>query len=79
MVVQAALISALKEKRIAGAALDVFWEEPCLPAELAAMDNVVLTPHLGSNVREIREGRGQKLLANLRAFFEGRPVPNPVE
>jgi lactate dehydrogenase-like 2-hydroxyacid dehydrogenase len=79
VVVEEALVAALKEKRIAGAALDVFWEEPCLPAELAAMDNVVLTPHLGTNVREIREGRGQKLLANLRAHFEGKPVLYPVE
>ena len=79
VVVERDLIAALREKRIAGAALDVFWDEPCMPAELAAMDNVVLTPHLGSTVREIREERGRKMLANVRAFFEGKPVPNPVE
>ncbi len=38
------------------------------------MENVVLSPHLGSNTREIREERGRKLLANLRAHFAGRPV-----
>jgi hydroxypyruvate reductase len=75
---QAALIAALKEKRIAGAALDVFWDEPNVPAELLTMENVVLTPHLGSTVREIREERGRKMLANLRAHFDGKPVANPV-
>jgi hydroxypyruvate reductase len=75
---QAALIAALKEKRIAGAALDVFWDEPQVPAELLAMENVVLTPHVGSTVKEIREERGRKLLANVRAHFAGKPVLTPV-
>ncbi len=75
---QAALIAALKEKRIAGAALDVFWDEPNVPAELLALENVVLTPHIGSTVREIREERGRKLLANVRAHFAGKAVLNPV-
>jgi lactate dehydrogenase-like 2-hydroxyacid dehydrogenase len=73
-----ALISALKEKRIAGAGLDVFWDEPQVPEELTAMDNVVLLPHIGSTTREIREERGRKLLANLRAHFAGKPLPTPV-
>src|SRR4030095_1795674 len=63
---EAALIAALKEKRIAGAGLDVYWEEPRVPAELLAMDNVVLTPHIGSSTREVREERGRELFANLR-------------
>src|SRR5262245_9739301 len=63
---EAALIAALKEKRIAGAGLDVYWEEPRVPSELLAMDNVVLTPHIGSSTREVREERGRKLIANLR-------------
>jgi hydroxypyruvate reductase len=75
---QEALIAALREKRIAGAGLDVYWDEPNVPAELMAMDNVVLSPHLGSATLEIREERGQKLLANLRAHFSGQPVPTPV-
>ena len=75
---QEALIAALREKRIAGAALDVFWNEPQVPAELMTMENVVLSPHLGSATREIREERGRKLLANLRAYCAGKPVPNPV-
>jgi lactate dehydrogenase-like 2-hydroxyacid dehydrogenase len=75
---QEALIAALREKRIAGAGLDVYWDEPNVPAELLAMENVVLSPHLGSAVLEIRDERGRKLLANLRAFFAGEPLPNPI-
>ena len=74
-----ALIAALKEGRIAGAGLDVFWDEPRGPAELVTMENVVLAPHMGSSTREVREERGRKLLANLRAHFAGEPVPNPVK
>lgn len=73
-----ALITALREKRIAGAALDVFWDEPHVPEELMAMQNVVLLPHMGSATFEIREERGRKLLANLRAHFAGEPVLTPV-
>jgi hydroxypyruvate reductase len=74
-----ALIDALEHKRIAGAALDVYWREPEVPAALLAMDNVVLTPHVGSTTRELREERSRKLLANLEAHFAGRPVPYPVD
>lgn len=76
---QAALIAALREGRIAGAGLDVFWDEPRVPAELFAMENVVLTPHIGTSIREIRDERGRKLLANLRAFFAGEPLLTPLE
>ena len=72
---QAAVIAALKEKRIGGAALDVFWDEPRVPSDLMTLDNVVLTPHIGTSTREVREERGRKLLANLRAHFSGKPVP----
>jgi lactate dehydrogenase-like 2-hydroxyacid dehydrogenase len=72
-----ALIAALRDGRIAGAGLDVFWDEPRVPAELAAMEQVVLAPHIGSTTREVREERGRKLLANLRAHFAGEPVPTP--
>lgn len=75
---QEALIAALKNKRIAGAGLDVFWDEPQVPAELTTMDNVVLSPHMGSATLEIREERGRKLLANLRAHFSGKPVLTPI-
>ena len=78
IVEEAALISALKNGRIAGAALDVYWDEPRVPEALLAMENVVLVPHIGSSTREVRDARGEKLLANLRAHFSGKPVPNPL-
>jgi hydroxypyruvate reductase len=75
---ETALIEALQARRIAGAALDVFWSEPQVPAELAVMDNVVVLPHIGTTTVEIREDRGRMLLANLRAHFDGKPVPHSV-
>ena len=79
IVEERALIAALEEKRIAGAALDVFWNEPRVPAALMKMENVVLLPHIGSTTREVREDRGRKLMANLHAHFAGAPVPHPME
>ena len=74
---EAALIAALQNHRIAGAGLDVFWDEPRVPAALRNMEHVVIVPHIGSSTREIREGRGATLLANLRAHFAGKPVLTP--
>jgi lactate dehydrogenase-like 2-hydroxyacid dehydrogenase len=73
-----ALIAALESGQIAGAALDVFRDEPHVPAALLKMDNVVLAPHIGTSTREIRDERTRKLLANLRAFFSGQPLLHPV-
>lgn len=78
VVEQEALLGALRDGRIGGAALDVYWNEPEVPPELKAMDNVVLVPHIGSSTTEIREERGEMLLENLRAHFAGEPVPNRV-
>lgn len=75
---EAALITALKNGQIAGAGLDVYWDEPRVPEALIGMENVVLVPHIGSSTLEVREARGEKLLANLEAHFSGRPVPNPL-
>lgn len=75
---ESALLAALRDRRIAGAGLDVFWNEPRVPAELIAMEHVVMLPHVGSSTREIRAERGVKLLANLRAHFSGKPVLTPV-
>jgi D-3-phosphoglycerate dehydrogenase len=69
-----ALLNALKEKRIAGAALDVFWDEPRVPDALIDLDNVVLLPHVGSTTIEVRQERARKLMANLQAHFSGKPV-----
>jgi len=71
-----ALVRALKEKRIAGAGLDVFENEPKVEPELLGMQNVVLTPHLGSAVKELREGMANVVVDNIMAVLEGRRPPN---
>ncbi|WP_219219765.1 2-hydroxyacid dehydrogenase [Variovorax boronicumulans] len=75
---QPALIAALQAGTIAGAALDVFADEPNVPAELLAMDNVVLTPHIGSGTKQTREAMAQLTFDNLRAHFAGQPLLTPV-
>jgi hydroxypyruvate reductase len=75
---QAALIEALQKKMIAGAGLDVFVDEPNVPAELRKLDNVVLTPHIASGTVETRKAMSALALANLDAFTEGQPVLTPV-
>jgi len=74
-----ALIAALKDGVIAGAALDVFPDEPRVSPELVAMDNVVLTPHIGTSTNEIRRERSDLVLANLEAHFSGKAVLTPVK
>ena len=69
-----ALIAALQEKRIAGAGLDVFRDEPNVPEALLKMDNVLLLPHMGTSTREVREERARKLLMDVRAHFAGQPL-----
>jgi glyoxylate reductase len=69
---EAALVRALKEKRIAGAGLDVYEHEPKVSPELMQMPNVVLTPHLGSAVLELREGMANVVVDNAIALIEGR-------
>ena len=72
---EAVLVRALVERRIAGAALDVFEHEPQVPAALRTLDNVVLLPHIASATRETRQAMGQRVLDNLALFFaEGRLV-----
>ncbi len=75
---QAALIEALQKKMIAGAGLDVFVDEPNVPAELRKLDNVVLTPHIASGTVETRKAMSALALANLDAFTDGQPVLTPV-
>ena len=74
---QGALVAALGDGSIAGAALDVFDGEPEVPAELMAMENVVLTPHIASSTVEIRRAMGDLVYDNLRAHFDGKPVLTP--
>jgi lactate dehydrogenase-like 2-hydroxyacid dehydrogenase len=68
---QAALVDALVNKRIAGAGLDVFADEPNVPAALCTLDNVVLLPHVASGTRETRQAMADLTLANLRSFLAG--------
>ncbi len=78
LVDQAELIAALTDKRIAGAALDVFEEEPGVPPALRALPNVFLTPHIGSATYEGREAMARLVLANLDAFFAGADLPSAL-
>jgi lactate dehydrogenase-like 2-hydroxyacid dehydrogenase len=66
---EAALVRALVEKKIAGAGLDVFENEPNVPAELLSMDNVVLLPHIASATEETRLAMAQRVIDNLDLFF----------
>lgn len=74
----AALVAALSERRIAGAALDVFEDEPRVPPELWPLDNVLLTPHLGGRSPEAEQAMAELLAQNLAAHFEGLPLPTPI-
>jgi hydroxypyruvate reductase len=73
---EAALVRALREKRIAGAALDVYEREPHVPYELFTLDNVVLAPHIASATVQTREAMAQRVVDNLDAFFAGKPLPS---
>ena len=73
-----ALVAALQDKRIAGAAVDVFRDEPNAPEALMATENIVMTPHIASSTHETRRAMADLVLANLRAHFAGEPVPTPV-
>ncbi len=75
---EAALVRALKKKKIAGAGLDVFETEPKVPPALLKMTNVVLTPHLGSAVMEVRDIMANIVVDNIQALIDGRAPPNIV-
>ena len=68
---EAALVTALERGQIAGAALDVYEQEPRVTPGLLKLDNVVLLPHLGSATQETRVAMGMRALDNLKAFFAG--------
>jgi glyoxylate reductase len=78
-----ALLEALRERKIAGAGLDVYWNEPPVsePApspELFDFDNVILTPHMGSATVEARTKMALAVVENLRAMIAGERAPNAV-
>lgn len=78
LVDQEALIEAVAAGRIAGAGLDVYPDEPDVDPRLLDLPNLVLLPHLGSATLESRTAMGEKVLANIAAFAEGRELPDRV-
>jgi hydroxypyruvate reductase len=75
---EAVLLEALTEKRIGGAGLDVFADEPRVPEAFFGLDNVVLQPHVGSGTFHTRQAMGQLVVDNLTAYFAGKPLLTPV-
>jgi D-3-phosphoglycerate dehydrogenase len=73
-----ALDLALKEKRVAGAAIDVFATEPCTDSPLFHHDNVVVTPHLGASTHEAQEKAGTQVARSVRLALSGEFVPDAV-
>ncbi|MEN3292999.1 MAG: hypothetical protein V7642_2252 [Burkholderiales bacterium] len=73
-----ALVQALVGKRIAGAALDVFENEPHVPAALMSLDNVVLLPHVASNTHETRKAMNDLVVSNLRSYFARGRLETPI-
>jgi lactate dehydrogenase-like 2-hydroxyacid dehydrogenase len=76
---QKALIAALADETIAGAGLDVYEKEPHAPDALTAFPNVVLTPHVGGHTIDSHVAMQDCVIANLKAFFAGKPLPHPVQ
>ena len=75
---ESALSRMLEAGELAGAGLDVFEREPFIEPELLTMPNVVLTPHLGSAVLEVRDQMANVVVDNIEALLAGRPLPNCV-
>ncbi len=71
---QQALVTALTDETIAGAGLDVFEKEPHAPDALTALPNVVLTPHIGGHTLDSHTAMQDCVIANLDAFFAGKPL-----
>ena len=75
---EAALYSALKSGRIAGAGLDVFVDEPPTDSPLLGLENIVLTPHLGASTDEAQEKAGVSVAKSVRLALDGELVPDAV-
>lgn len=78
LVDESTLVSYLQQGKIAGAGLDVFFDEPVIPSELFDLHNVVLQPHNASGTWETREAMGSLVLDNLKAHFDNKPLLTPV-
>jgi D-3-phosphoglycerate dehydrogenase len=75
---EAALIAALQSGTLGAAGLDVFASEPSVPGALRRLDNVVLSPHIGTQTHDARRAMGDLTVDNLHAHFGGRPLLSPV-
>jgi len=75
---EAALLEALETGGIAGAALDVFCNEPKIDPRFYALDNVVIQPHTGSGSVETRAAMAKLQRDNIGAFLAGAPLMTPV-
>jgi glyoxylate reductase len=73
-----ALLAALKEKHIAGAGLDVFENEPAFHRDFLSLDNVVLTPHIGSATHDTRINMAKLAALNLTLALQGQRPPNLI-
>jgi lactate dehydrogenase-like 2-hydroxyacid dehydrogenase len=78
LVDEAALADALQRGALSAAGLDVFEREPSVSPRLLALENVVLLPHIGSATTASRGAMGDRVLANLDAFFRGAEPPDRV-
>lgn len=72
------LVTALRDGRLGGAALDVFADDPRVPEALLTLDNVILQPHIGSATVETRQAMGDLVIKNLALHFSGQPVVTPI-
>jgi D-3-phosphoglycerate dehydrogenase / 2-oxoglutarate reductase len=68
-----ALVNALKDKKITGAAIDVFPQEPCISSPLFALDNVIVTPHLGASTAEAQVTAASDVAVQIVDVFKGLP------
>ncbi|MCG5214437.1 phosphoglycerate dehydrogenase [Streptosporangium sp. KLBMP 9127] len=75
---EAALYTAVKEGRVAGAGIDVFAKEPCTDSPLFELDQVVVTPHLGASTHEAQEKAGTQVARSVKLALAGEFVPDAV-
>jgi D-3-phosphoglycerate dehydrogenase len=75
---EAALYKAIKERRVAGAGIDVYASEPCTDSPLFSLDQVVATPHLGASTEEAQERAGIDVAHSVRKALAGEPVSDAV-
>ena len=78
LVDEAALAEALRSKKLGGAALDVFAEEPVRSSPLAAFDNVILTPHIAGSTHEAQDAVGVQIAAQVKEYLKRGVITNAV-